>query len=111
MIPFTSYSLSIVMFFFLLEKTMLDILAQNRSGWTKGSQTLYYRYETLTFDCVRFPEARAIKRKIIYHAGPTNSGKTHSALERFHASDSGVYCGPLRLLATEVFRRTNEAVS
>ena len=67
--------------------------------------------ETLTFDCVRFPEARAIKRKIIYHAGPTNSGKTHSALERFHASDSGVYCGPLRLLATEVFRRTNEAVS
>lgn len=103
MIPFTSYSLSIV-FFFLLEKTLLDILAQNRSGWTKGSQTL-------TFDCVRFPEARAIKRKIIYHAGPTNSGKTHSALERFHASDSGVYCGPLRLLATEVFRRTNEAVS
>ena len=92
------------MFFFLLEKTMLDILAQNRSGWTKASQTL-------TFDCVRFPEARAIKRKIIYHAGPTNSGKTHSALERFHASDSGVYCGPLRLLATEVFRRTNEAVS
>ena len=67
--------------------------------------------ETLTSDCVRFPEARAIKRKIIYHAGPTNSGKTHSALERFHASDSGVYCGPLRLLATEVFRRTNEAVS
>ena len=60
---------------------------------------------------VRFPEARAIKRKVIYHAGPTNSGKTHSALERFRAADSGVYCGPLRLLATEVFRRTNDAVS
>ena len=93
---------------------MVDILAQNRSGWTnKGSQTLYYSYDfwNSCFDCARFPEARAIKRKIIYHAGPTNSGKTHSALERFHASDSGVYCGPLRLLATEVFRRTNEAVS
>lgn len=60
---------------------------------------------------VRFPEARMVKRKIIYHAGPTNSGKTHSALERFQAAKSGVYCGPLRLLATEVFRRTNDAVS
>ena len=52
-----------------------------------------------------------VKRKIIYHAGPTNSGKTHSALERFQAAKSGVYCGPLRLLATEVFRKTNDAVS
>lgn len=90
---------------------MVDMIAQNRSGQTNRSQTLYYSYETLTLDRVRFPEARAIKRKIIYHSGPTNSGKTHSALKRFHASDSGVYCGPLRLLATEVFRRTNEAVS
>ncbi|XP_068746401.1 ATP-dependent RNA helicase SUPV3L1, mitochondrial-like isoform X3 [Montipora capricornis] len=56
-----------------------------------------------------FLEARAMKRRIIYHAGPTNSGKTHTALERFSAADTGVYCGPLRLLATEVFRRTNDA--
>ncbi|KAJ7385590.1 ATP-dependent RNA helicase supv3l1, mitochondrial [Desmophyllum pertusum] len=56
-----------------------------------------------------FPEARAIKRKIIFHAGPTNSGKTHAAIEKFRAADTGVYCGPLRLLATEVFRRTNDA--
>lgn len=54
-----------------------------------------------------FPEARAMKRKIIFHAGPTNSGKTHAAIQRFHAAYSGIYCGPLRLLATEVFRRTN----
>ena len=52
-----------------------------------------------------------MKRKIIYHAGPTNSGKTHAALERFKACQSGVYCAPLRLLAAEVYRRTNEAVS
>lgn len=56
-----------------------------------------------------FLEARAVKRKIIYHAGPTNSGKTHSALARFRAANTGVYCGPLRLLATEVAKRTNEA--
>lgn len=60
---------------------------------------------------IRFLEARALKRKIIYHAGPTNSGKTHSALARFRAAYTGVYYGPLRLLATEVAKKANEAVS
>lgn len=55
-----------------------------------------------------FPEARAMKRKFIFHAGPTNSGKTHKALERFQNSKSGIYCGPLRLLASEVYQKTND---
>ncbi|CAG7836861.1 unnamed protein product [Allacma fusca] len=55
-----------------------------------------------------YPEARAIKRKIIFHAGPTNSGKTYHALERFMTSKSGVYCGPLKLLAVEVYQKANE---
>ncbi|XP_028390997.1 ATP-dependent RNA helicase SUPV3L1, mitochondrial-like [Dendronephthya gigantea] len=55
-----------------------------------------------------FPEARAMKRKFIFHAGPTNSGKTHKALERFQSSKSGIYCGPLRLLASEVYQKTND---
>ena len=63
------------------------------------------------FCYTRFPFARDMKRKIIFHAGPTNSGKTHTAIERFRAAYTGLYCGPLRLLATEVFRRTNDAVS
>ena len=29
-----------------------------------------------------YPEARALNRKIVFHAGPTNSGKTYHALER-----------------------------
>lgn len=58
-----------------------------------------------------FPEARAINRKIIFHAGPTNSGKTYHALERFITAKSGVYCGPLKLLAVEVFNKTNKSVS
>lgn len=58
-----------------------------------------------------YPDARAIQRKIIYHAGPTNSGKTYHALERFLTAKSGVYCGPLRLLANEVFHKSNKAVS
>lgn len=28
-----------------------------------------------------YPVARSLKRKFIYHAGPTNSGKTFTALE------------------------------
>ncbi|KAF5273770.1 hypothetical protein FQA39_LY00885 [Lamprigera yunnana] len=54
-----------------------------------------------------YPEARALNRKIIIHAGPTNSGKTYHALERFMKAKSGVYCGPLKLLATEVFNKSN----
>ena len=58
-----------------------------------------------------YPEARALGRKIIFHAGPTNSGKTFHALERFLQAKSGVYCGPLKLLAVEGFRKANERVS
>ena len=51
-----------------------------------------------------------MKRKFIFHAGPTNSGKTHKALERFQSAKSGIYCGPLRLLASEVYQKTNDNV-
>eukprot|EP00092_Neocalanus_flemingeri_P021974 GFUD01023831.1.p1 GENE.GFUD01023831.1~~GFUD01023831.1.p1 ORF type:complete len:820 (-),score=227.95 GFUD01023831.1:113-2572(-) len=54
-----------------------------------------------------YPEARAINRKIIFHSGPTNSGKTYHALERFLSAKSGIYCGPLKLLAVEVFNKSN----
>ncbi|KAG5670604.1 hypothetical protein PVAND_000854 [Polypedilum vanderplanki] len=55
-----------------------------------------------------YPQARLINRKIIFHAGPTNSGKTYHAMERFLNAKSGVYCGPLKLLATEVYRKSND---
>lgn len=58
----------------------------------------------------RYPEARALNRKIIFHAGPTNSGKTFQALQKFLDAKSGVYCGPLKLLAVEVFNKSNEKV-
>jgi len=61
----------------------------------------------LTDPCAWYPEARAINRKVIFHAGPTNSGKTYHALERFTAAKSGVYCGPLKMLAVEVCNKTN----
>jgi len=41
------------------------------------------------------------------HVGPTNSGKTHHALRALAAARSGVYAGPLRLLAYEIWERLN----
>ncbi|TDH69466.1 hypothetical protein CCR75_008696 [Bremia lactucae] len=56
-----------------------------------------------------YPFATAMKRKIIYHAGPTNSGKTYQALARLKQAGphGGIYCGPLRLLALEIYERLN----
>jgi ATP-dependent RNA helicase SUPV3L1/SUV3 len=48
-----------------------------------------------------------IDSKIIMHVGPTNSGKTYSALQKLEKAESGIYCGPLRLLAHEIFDRMN----
>lgn len=59
----------------------------------------------------RYQDARAIQRKIVFHAGPTNSGKTYHAIQRYLAAKSGIYCGPLKLLAHEIFQKSNDAVS
>ncbi|GJN92169.1 hypothetical protein Rhopal_005199-T1 [Rhodotorula paludigena] len=55
-----------------------------------------------------FPTARQHRRRLILHVGPTNSGKTHSALVALARARTGAYAGPLRLLAHEVFARFNE---
>lgn len=60
------------------------------------------------FASEHYPSARQIRRKIILHVGPTNSGKTHQALVALARARTGVYAGPLRLLAHEVFSRFNE---
>ena len=56
-----------------------------------------------------YPNARSMKRKIVYHGGPTNSGKTYEALQRLKMASGmgGIYCGPLRLLALEVYEKLN----
>ncbi len=43
-------------------------------------------------------------------SGPTNSGKTHNAIEALKRSEVGVYCSPLRLLALEQYDRLNQVV-
>lgn len=57
-----------------------------------------------------FPLARNIKRHIIFHAGPTNSGKTYAAFEALMSSDNGVYAAPLRLLALEGYEHLSSSL-
>ena len=54
-----------------------------------------------------YPRARAMRRHFILHVGPTNSGKTYDAMRRLARASSGVYLGPLRLLAYEQFENLN----
>lgn len=54
-----------------------------------------------------FPGTRAFQREFHLHIGPTNSGKTYHALKRLEEAKTGLYAGPLRLLAHEVYMRLN----
>ncbi len=54
---------------------------------------------------MEFPEVRQMHRHFILHIGPTNSGKTFQSLERLRTAEKGVYLGPLRLLALEVYEQ------
>ena len=52
-----------------------------------------------------FPQTRGMQRHFILHVGPTNCGKTYHALERLKEASCGVYLGPLRLLALEIYEK------
>lgn len=56
-----------------------------------------------------YPAARLMHRKFVLHIGPTNSGKTHDAIEELMKADTGIYLAPLRLLAYEQYERLNRA--
>ena len=48
-----------------------------------------------------YPTARSMKRELYFYVGPTNSGKTYTAMQELMDSDTGTYLAPLRLLALE----------
>lgn len=54
-----------------------------------------------------YSETRTMQRTWIMHVGPTNSGKTYRALKRLEQCGTGIYAGPLRLLAHEIYERFN----
>jgi len=55
-----------------------------------------------------FPMAREMRRKLTLHIGPTNSGKTYTAMQKLQEADTGYYLAPLRLLALEGYEGLKE---
>lgn len=53
-------------------------------------------------------EARRKTRRVVYHMGPTNSGKTYNAIEALANANRGSYLAPLRLLASELYDTLND---
>ena len=51
------------------------------------------------------PSRRIEPDTVVAHMGPTNSGKTHAALEFLAETGRGVFAAPLRMLAQEAHRR------
>lgn len=62
-----------------------------------------------TVRLARYPEsfelAYAMRRRFVAVLGPTNSGKTHEAMDALAQAKTGVYLAPLRLLALENYER------
>ncbi|MGD9971327.1 MAG: SUV3 C-terminal domain-containing protein [Sulfuricurvum sp.] len=55
-----------------------------------------------------FPLARSLRRKLVFHVGPTNSGKTYAAMQHLKKAGTGYYLAPLRLLALEGYETLRE---
>lgn len=68
---------------------------------------LLLRTSDMRMPAMGYSAARSMKRSIHLHVGPTNSGKTHGALVALCKARTGMYAGPLRLLAHEVWDRIN----
>lgn len=62
-----------------------------------------------TVQLTRYPEsfetAFMMRRRFVAILGPTNSGKTHQAMDALAQAATGVYLAPLRLLALENYER------
>jgi hypothetical protein len=82
--------------FFELEPAFKKLAAAQRRAEAEAVMAFYLE---------SFPKEG---RHFEYFCGPTNSGKTHAAMEELRAATSGAYLAPLRLLALEVYERMNE---
>ena len=107
----------------LTPETMLEDLQQNRfyrAAMNEAARIWQYEYvirEHIGQVIPRhyrdlYPEARKMHRHFILHLGPTNSGKTHDAMESLRrctgTGGEAVYLAPLRLLAYEQFDVLNK---
>lgn len=105
----------------VIDKTYLKELTRENAGaiCNKNFRELYenrrrYNLTRQIVDLVparpeqEFPEALAMDRHFVLHIGPTNSGKTYNSLEKLKQAEQGVYLGPLRLLALEVYEKMTD---
>lgn len=67
----------------------------------RGANAAVARVAALDRYAGHFATARALNRRITLVTGPTNSGKSHTALDRLASAESGLALAPLRLLAHE----------
>lgn len=79
--------------------------AKVRIQYSLDSKSSYRSDLDMTRPGEWYPGARAFRRNVYLHIGPTNSGKTYQALQALRKAKSGYYAGPLRLLAREIFNR------
>ena len=80
---------------------------KGQEGSSRNTLPFQKAIADLTHPLEWFPATRAMQREVHLHIGPTNSGKTYHALKRLEQAKSGVFAGPLRLLAHEVYTRFN----
>ncbi|KAK4204189.1 hypothetical protein QBC40DRAFT_273581 [Triangularia verruculosa] len=66
---------------------------------------LHREIADLRFPYEWYPATRMLQRTVHLHVGPTNSGKTYNALKALENAKTGIYAGPLRLLAHEIWSR------
>ncbi|KAI2637148.1 P-loop containing nucleoside triphosphate hydrolase protein [Hypomontagnella submonticulosa] len=76
-----------------------------RSRFPKSIVATHKKIADFRFPYEWFPATRALQRTVHLHVGPTNSGKTYNALKALENAKTGIYAGPLRLLAHEVCSR------
>ncbi len=101
----------------ILEKRKKDAAAHRRKGRRRkgglspeASEDAAISAYVSRFDLEHMMiDAAYLRRSFVLHVGPTNSGKTYDAMQALMRAKSGVYLGPLRLLALEMFDKMNEA--
>ena len=75
--------------------------ARTRPNAIRIGNAAIARIAALDRYAAHFRTARALARRITLVTGPTNSGKSHTALDTLSRADSGMALAPLRLLAHE----------
>ena len=79
-------------------------MARKQKAFEKKQKELEFLVKDINIHnpALDYSLARKIDRHFILNIGPTNSGKTYTALQALKKAESGTYLAPLRLLAMEI---------